>query len=159
MKFRFLTLDGSIIVPFVMGKYQAEKFSNAKGQSDLCFRERDGKWFLLITVDIPDGEILPTTDFIGVDFGIVNLVTTSDGFFESGDDVKRVSKKYSDLRQKLQQKASAQSKSGKRPRSIRRFQKRISKRVRNFKSTLIIASRKILFRWLLAQSAASDLKI
>ena len=132
-KVSLLTLDGRIIVPFVMGKYQAEKFSNAKGQSDLCFRERDGKWFLLITVDIPDGEILPTTDFIGVDFGIVNLVTTSDGFFESGDDVKRVSKKYSDLRQKLQQKASAQSKSGKRPRSIRRFQKRISKRVRNFK--------------------------
>jgi IS605 OrfB family transposase len=128
-----LTLKGRVIVPFVMGKYQAERFSNAKGQCDLVYRPKDNKWFLLVTIDMPDGAEIPVTDFIGVDMGIVNLVATSDGDFESGDDVKRVSKKYADLRQTLQRKASAQSKDGKRPRSIRRFQKRISERVSNFK--------------------------
>lgn len=132
-KVSLLTLEGRIIVSFVMGKYQTERFSNAKGQADLVFRERDNKWFFLITVDIPDSAEIPVTDFIGIDFGIQNLIVTSDGDFESGDDVKRVSKKYADLRKNLQQKAVAKSKSGKRPRSLRRFQKRISKRLRNFK--------------------------
>ena len=128
-----LTLKGRIIVPFVMGKYQAERFAHAKGQADLVYRRRDGKWFFLVTVDVPDGVLIPVTDFIGVDLGITNLVTTSDGSFESGDEIKRVSKKYAELRQVLQHKASKQSQSGKRPRSIRHFQKRISKKVRNYK--------------------------
>lgn len=128
-----LTLKGRIIVPFVMGKYQQQQFTNAKGQADLVYRERDDKWFFLITVDIPDGVEIPVTDFIGIDLGITNLIATSDNDFESGGEVKRVTQKYQDLRQTLQEKATAQTKSGKRPRSIRRFQKRISKRLRNFK--------------------------
>jgi len=132
-KVSLLTLEGRVIVSFVMGKYQAERFSNAKGQADLVFRVRDNKWFFLITVDIPDGAEVPVTDFIGIDFGISNLIVTSDGDSESGDDVRRVSKKYADLRQTLQKKAAAQTKDGKRPRSIRRFQKRISKKVSNYK--------------------------
>ena len=132
-KVSVLTLQGRTTVPFVMGKYQIEKFSNAKGQADLVFRERDNKWFFLITVDIPSCALIPVTDFIGIDLGIQNLIVTSDGDQTSGDDVKRVTRKYDDLRQTLQRKASTQSKNGKRPRSIRRFQKRISKKVRNYK--------------------------
>ena len=55
-----------------MGKYQAERFTNAKGQCDLVLRT-DGKWFLLVTVDIPTGTKPPTTDFIGVDLGVINI--------------------------------------------------------------------------------------
>lgn len=132
-KVSLLTLKGRVIVPFVMGKYQAEKFSNAVGQSNLHFRESDNKWFLLVTVDIPDGVEIPTTDFIGVDLGISQIATPSEGEPFSGSDVKRVMKKYAELRQTLQHKASKQSQSGKRPRNIRKFLKRISKRVRNFK--------------------------
>jgi hypothetical protein len=32
---------------------------------------RDGTWFLLVTVDLPEGTPLPITDFIGVDLGII----------------------------------------------------------------------------------------
>lgn len=67
-KVSLLTLEGRQIIPFVMGKYQTEKFSNAIGQADLVFRASDSKWFFLITVDIPDGVIIPVTDFIGIDF-------------------------------------------------------------------------------------------
>lgn len=132
-KVSLLTLKGRVIVPLVMGKYQADKFSNAKGQCDLVYREYDGKWFLLVTAEFPDGATIPSTDFIGVDFGINQLVTTSDGESETGSDVDRLTKKYADVRQTLQHKASKQTRSGKRPRSIHRFLKRISKRVRNFK--------------------------
>ena len=40
---------------------------------------KDGKWFLLVTVDVPDDAPIPLTDFIGVDLGIANLATDSDG--------------------------------------------------------------------------------
>lgn len=140
-----LTLERRVIVAFVMGKYQAEQFTHAKGQADLVYRERDAKWFFLITVDIPDAAEIPATDFIGVDFGIMEIAATSDGESFSGLEVKRAAKKYADLRQVLQHKASKQSQSGKRPRGIRRFQKRISKRVRNFKRhTNHVVSKKIV---------------
>jgi putative transposase len=72
-----LTLGGRILVPFILGKYQAEQFTHAKGQADLVIRD-DGKWFLLVTVDIPSGTPIPATDFIGVDLGIANIATDSD---------------------------------------------------------------------------------
>ena len=41
-----LALDGRVVVPVIMGKYQAQKFTDAIGQADLVLR-KDGKWFLL----------------------------------------------------------------------------------------------------------------
>ena len=60
-----LTLEGRIKVPVVMGKYQSERFDGKHGQCDLV-RRNDGKWFLLVTVEAPDGEPIASTDFIGV---------------------------------------------------------------------------------------------
>ncbi|MFC5721512.1 RNA-guided endonuclease InsQ/TnpB family protein [Streptomyces gamaensis] len=53
-----------------------------KGESDLVFR--DGKWFLVATVDIPEPEVFEPKGFIGMDRGINNLATTSDGDNHSG---------------------------------------------------------------------------
>ncbi|MFI9770214.1 RNA-guided endonuclease InsQ/TnpB family protein [Streptomyces sp. NPDC052415] len=52
------------------------------GESDLL--ERDGKLFLLATIDVPEPEVLEPKGFIGVDRGINNLATTSDGDNYSG---------------------------------------------------------------------------
>jgi IS605 OrfB family transposase len=71
------TLTGRVVIPFVMGKYQAERFGWSRGQCDLVLR-RDGKWFLLVTVDVPDGTKTPATDFIGVDLGVANIAVDSD---------------------------------------------------------------------------------
>ncbi|MBA3239713.1 MAG: IS200/IS605 family element transposase accessory protein TnpB [Acidobacteria bacterium] len=128
-----LTLGGRVIVPFVMGKYQRERFTSAVGQSDLVLR-KDGRWFLLVTVDLPDKTPTPTTDFIGVDFGITNIATTSDGEVFSGSEVERVRQRHHALRQTLQHKASKQSQTGKRPRSIRRLCKRNSGQESRFRS-------------------------
>ena len=95
-----LTLDGRVIVPMVMGKYQAEKFSNAKGQCDLILR-KDGKWFLLATVDLPEGTPTPATDFIGVDLGIANIATDSDGNQYSGKPTEKVRRKHNLQRKRL----------------------------------------------------------
>jgi IS605 OrfB family transposase len=48
-----------------------------KGESDLV--RRGGKWFLLATCDIPEPDVYEPVDWIGVDRGIANLATTSDG--------------------------------------------------------------------------------
>jgi IS605 OrfB family transposase len=100
-----LALDGRVIVPFVMGKYQAEKFTHARGQADLVLR-KDGKWFLLVTVDLPEGAPTPTTDFIGVDLGIANIATDSDGTTYSGRAVEEVRRKHNLQRKRLQRKGT-----------------------------------------------------
>src|SRR5262249_51041535 len=84
-----LSLGGRILIPFVLGKYQAEPFTHAKGQADLVLRE-DAKWVLLVTVDFPPGTPIPATDFIGVDPGIASIATASDGEQHSGQDVERI---------------------------------------------------------------------
>lgn len=84
-----LTLEGRIRVPVLMGRYQRERFTASVGQSDLVLR-RDGKWFLLVTVDVPDGAPIPVTEFVGVDLGVANLATTSDGQQVSGETVEVV---------------------------------------------------------------------
>ena len=95
-----LTLDGRVIIPSVMGKYQAERFTNAKGQADLVLR-RDGKWFLLVTVDLPEGTPTPATDFLGVDLGLARIATDSDGNTYSGTKVEAIRKKHNLQRKRL----------------------------------------------------------
>ncbi|MGV9850063.1 RNA-guided endonuclease InsQ/TnpB family protein [Streptomyces sp. NPDC003442] len=51
--------------------------AHRKGESDLVCR--GGKWFLVATCELPDPEVYEPVDWIGVDRGIVNLATTSDG--------------------------------------------------------------------------------
>ena len=96
-----LTLKGRVVVPVVMGKYQAERYTDAKGQSDLV-RRKDGKWFLLVTVDVPDGTPMPVTDFIGVDLGIANIATESDGTRARGKPVETIRRKHNLQRKRLQ---------------------------------------------------------
>nr|WP_194737808.1 RNA-guided endonuclease TnpB family protein [Actinomadura sp. RB99] len=58
-----------------------------KGESDLV--RRDGKWFLAATCDVPEAEQYEPRDWIGVDRGIANLATTSDGGNHSGRRLER----------------------------------------------------------------------
>lgn len=127
-----LTLQGRVIVPFVMGAYQRERFTNAKGQCDLVLR-KDGKWFLLVTVDLPDKAPTPATDFIGVDLGVARLATTSDGEHFSGTNVESVRERYHTRRQTLQHAASRKKMRGERPKAIRRALKRTKSKEANFR--------------------------
>jgi putative transposase len=83
-----------------MGKYQRERFSLAKGESDLV-RRKDGKWFLLVTVDVPEGTRIALTEFIGVDFGVVNLATDNDGDVYTNNETEKVRQKQNKVRRSL----------------------------------------------------------
>jgi putative transposase len=126
------TLTERILVPFVMGSYQQERFEFAKGQCDLVLR-KDGKWFLLVTADLPEDAPVPTTDFLGVDLGVINLATDSDGEPHSGKEVEAVRLRYHSHRQSLQREGNQQKNRGKRPLNTRRKLKRISQRESRFR--------------------------
>nr|WP_257041153.1 transposase [Streptomyces sp. TLI_55] len=79
-----------------------------KGESDLVFR--DGKWFLIATVDLPDPEVFEPKDFIGVDRGIVNLATTSDGDNHQGRRLGRHRRWQARKRAEIQAKQSRSAK-------------------------------------------------
>ena len=95
------TLEGRVVVPFIMGKYQADRFTLKKGQSDLVLR-KDGKWFLIVTVDVPDGTPIEPSDFIGVDMGSKHLATTDDGENFTGEAVEACRRKYQRIRKTCQ---------------------------------------------------------
>jgi len=128
-----LTLEGRLIIPFVMGKYQRERFSMAKGECDLV-RRKDGKWFLLVTVDVPEGTEMAPTDFIGVDFGVVNLATDNDGAVYSNTETEKVRKKRNKVRRSLGRRAGKVKRSGSRPKNIKRKLKALSGKERRFKA-------------------------
>ena len=131
-KVSLLTLEGRIVVPLVMGRYQQERFTNALGQSDLV-RRKDGKWFLLTVVELPDGTPIPTTDFIGIDLGVSNLATTDQEERFSGEPVEKVRQKYHAHRQSLQKKAARLKKKGTRPKQVRRKLKQTGSKESRFR--------------------------
>jgi IS605 OrfB family transposase len=95
-----LTLAGRVVVPFILGSYQADRLKLPKGQADLVLR-KDGKWFLVVTVDVPEASPIPVTDFLGVDLGIARIATGSDGNTHSGKPVERVRRKHNLQRKRL----------------------------------------------------------
>jgi IS605 OrfB family transposase len=103
------TLEGRVIVPTVIGPYFRAKLDAARGQADLVSRK--GKLYLYVTVEVPEGTPIDSEDWLGVDLGIRNLATDSDGEFHSGAAVEAVRERYTSLRHRLQ---CANTKSAKR---------------------------------------------
>ncbi|MEU5990885.1 transposase [Spirillospora sp. NPDC047418] len=73
-----------------------------KGESDLMYR--DGKWLLIATCDVPEPEPFEPVDWVGVDRGIVNLATTSDGDNHQGRRLSRYRRWQARKRAELQAK-------------------------------------------------------
>ena len=63
-----------------------------------------GKWFLHATCDIPEPDLADPTAFLGVDLGIANIATTSDGTRHSGKYLNRQRHRARHLRARLQAK-------------------------------------------------------
>jgi putative transposase len=82
------TVTGRMILPIAFGEYQGERFDRMKGQVDLVYR--DGRFYLYATIAMPEGAPIEIKDFLGVDPGIVNIATTSDGTTHPGaEEVRR----------------------------------------------------------------------
>ncbi len=97
-------MTGRLRIPFVCGAYQRERQGRIKGQADLVYR--GGKFYLLRTIDLPESAPITPVDVIGVDLGIVQLATDSDGNSPSGEAVEKVRRKHHRNRKGLQSKGT-----------------------------------------------------
>jgi putative transposase len=94
------TLGKRIVVPTVIGPYHRGKLEGVRGQADLVARK--GKLYLYVTVEVPEGAPVDPEEWLGVDLGIRNLATDSDGEHHSGARVEAVRQRYASLRHRLQ---------------------------------------------------------
>lgn len=116
------TTQGRLKIPYVMGDYQRRFFPFRKGESDLMLIR--GKFYLACVCDVDEPELIKTQGVLGVDFGIENIATTSDGNIFSGKECDAVRIKTTKIKKDLQKKGS---------KSAKRHLKKISGRERRFK--------------------------
>ena len=100
--------EGRVIVPLIYGEYQKQRFDRIKGQADLVYRK--GQFYLYCTVDLPEDTPIDPSAFLGVDLGIAEIASTSDGKRYSGSEVKSVRHRHRRLRTKLQRKQTRAAK-------------------------------------------------
>ena len=137
------TLQGRIVVPMVMGDYQASQLGHVKRYAELV-RRRDGKWFLMATVEYDDAPPIDPDDFLGIDLGVANLATDSDGQRHSGADVERVRLKCQTLRQRLQSAADLAKNHRARKRIRKKLHRRALKEANFRRNTNHVLSKRIV---------------
>jgi putative transposase len=103
-----LTLTGRVLVPVRFGAYQAARLDRRQGQADLIFR--DGKWLLAVTVDAPEADPMDPEGVLGVDLGIVNVATDSDGNQYTGGLILGTRRRHRRTRTRLQSKGTNSAK-------------------------------------------------
>ena len=129
-----LTLTGRVLVPFLMGNYQASRFDAIKGQADLIYRK--GVFYLAVTVDVPTPPPDIADGTLGVDMGIVHLATDSTGEMFSGQAVEKTRIRLHSLKQRLQKRGT---------KSAKRHLKKLSGRQARFqKNTNHVISKRIV---------------
>jgi putative transposase len=96
-----------------------------KGEADLI--ERDGVFYLVATCEVPEAEQYEPDAFLGVDLGIANIATTSNGYQGAGRKLNRYRKRQIALRKKLQAKGTKSAR--------RRLKARSRKEQRHVKNT------------------------
>lgn len=127
------TIGGREQIPFACGESHRKLLALHHCESDLIYRDK--KWFLNVTVEVPEEREREATGWIGCDLGISNILTDSDGENYSGAHLNAIRHRHSRLRAKLQGKRTKAAKRllAKRRRAESRFARdvnhRISKRV------------------------------
>jgi len=117
-----ITLEGRIKLSTRIGDYQRARADRIRGQADLIYRK--GVFYLVAVVDAPEENEFEPRGMLGVDLGIENIATDSDGQVFSGKKVEAVRSRYNRLRSSLQQTGT---------KSAKRHLKKMSGRERRFK--------------------------
>ena len=121
-----ITLEGRIKLQTRIGDYQRARADRLRGQADLLYLR--GVFYLVAVVDAQEKSQYDPKGTLGVDLGIENIATDSDGQVFSGEKVESARRRYNKVRASLQS-AKATSKH----RSAQKKLKRISGRERRFK--------------------------
>lgn len=95
------TLNGRQLIPIRMGDYQRARMDRQRGEADLILR--DGVFYLAVTLDTPEPSVSDAVGTLGIDLGLVNLATDSDGDTHTGKHVEACRARYAKRRAVLQQ--------------------------------------------------------
>jgi putative transposase len=132
------TLLGRQKIPFLCGDLQRRYLSHRKGESDLMFVR--GKFYLVVVCDFDDPDLIGATDVLGVDFGIVNIATDSDGETHTGERVEQQRRIHSNRRTRLQRRGTRAAK--RKLRQISGRQARFQKNTNHIVSKIIVQKAK-----------------
>ena len=110
-------------ITFLCCERQKHLLQSRQGQSDLVYRK--GCFYLLVTCNVDVPPPAEVDDALGVDLGIVNLATDSDGESYSGAQVEQTRQRYAKRRSALQSVGT---------KSAKRRLKQISGRQRRFQA-------------------------
>jgi len=102
------TIGGRQRILFVCGERQRKLLESRQGETGLILRR--GKFYLFATCNAEEPKPDDVGGVLGVDLGIVNIATDSDGQVHSGSQVKNVRHRHRRLRTKLQKKNTKSAK-------------------------------------------------
>jgi putative transposase len=94
------TVEGRREFRFVGGDRQYALLATQRGESDLIYSR--GEFYLAATCEVQESAPVECAGFLGVDLGIANIASDSDGRRYSGSEVKSVRHRQRRLRCKLQ---------------------------------------------------------
>ncbi|QXD15675.1 transposase [Rhodocaloribacter litoris] len=117
------TMTGRERIPYTVGEHHARLLAYQQGESDLIYRK--GRFYLLTTCDVPEEDEEAVDGVLGVDLGIAQIATDSDGDSFSGEQVESKRKWYAERRAVLQSVGT---------RSARRRLRQLSGRERRFRA-------------------------
>ena len=115
------TRAGRQEMAYVCGERQQELLKHQKGESDLWLH--NGEFYLLASCEVAEQTAPDVASYLGVDGGIVNLATDSDGEVHRANHVNHVRYRHRRLRRKLQKKGT---------KSARRLLRRLAGKERRF---------------------------
>jgi IS605 OrfB family transposase len=121
-KVSLASLEGRETIPILIGFNAKLDQRRIRGQADLLFI--NDVFYLCLVVEQPEEPPLTPVGILGVDFGLVNLATTSDGVYYSGGFVEEARRRYTGLKAVLQRVGSE---------SAKRHLRKLSGKERRFK--------------------------
>jgi putative transposase len=123
------TVEGRQKMPILAHDRAKELLSGSRGESDLCLI--DGEFYLFTSCEVNEPTPKDVDDFLGVDMGVKNIASDSDGTQYSGGKVNSLRHRHAKLRAKLQSVGSKQAKRllVKRSRKEKRFAKDVNHQI------------------------------
>jgi putative transposase len=101
------TLEGRQRIGYRCGERQCELLEGERGEADLCYL--NGKFYLFVACEVETPEPEDVNGFLGVDTGVANIATDSDGNNYSSAHLNGLRHRHARLRAKLQQKGTKSS--------------------------------------------------
>jgi len=98
------TVEKRQSIPFVCAERARALLGRRRGETDLAIV--GGSWYLFATCDVDTPEPIDVDEALGIDLGVTNIATDSDGTIYSGSTVKGVRYRRRRLRNKLQKKGT-----------------------------------------------------